>query len=164
MDRRLALGLAALALVGSIPTQTGLALAQSAPPPREVFVAIKDAAPFAMKSETGAWTGISIELWNRLAEKLNPRTTFREFQTVPRCFPRFPTEQRMRPLRRSASPRSEKAVDFHPALLCLRPGRENYSIATPLGSPLRLELDVAMLEEMRQPWWREGPQRYLSAD
>jgi polar amino acid transport system substrate-binding protein len=42
--------------------------------------------------------------------------------------------------------------------------RENYAIAVPLGSPLRLDLDVAMLEEMRGPWWGEVLQRYLGAE
>jgi ABC-type amino acid transport substrate-binding protein len=52
-------------------------------PPRELIVATKEAPPFAMKTEAGAWTGISIELWTRLGEKLNFHTTFREFPTVP---------------------------------------------------------------------------------
>jgi ABC-type amino acid transport substrate-binding protein len=35
-----------------------------------------------MKSSEGALTGIAIELWNRLGERLNLHTTFREYQTV----------------------------------------------------------------------------------
>jgi hypothetical protein len=42
--------------------------------------------------------------------------------------------------------------------------RENYAIAAPLGSTLRLAINVAMLEEMRGPWWRERLQHYLGND
>jgi ABC-type amino acid transport substrate-binding protein len=84
MDRRLALGLAALALAGLFPAQMGSPRAQSgSAPAKEIVVATKEAPPFAMKSESGVWTGISIELWNRLADKLNLRTTFLQYQTVP---------------------------------------------------------------------------------
>jgi polar amino acid transport system substrate-binding protein len=50
---------------------------------KEIVVATKEAPPFAMKSESGEWTGISIELWRRIGEKLNLHTTFREYPTVP---------------------------------------------------------------------------------
>ena len=86
MDKRLALALSGLALIGLFAAQTGPAQAQDQsppPPPRDIIVATKEAPPFAMKSETGAWSGISIELWNRLAEKLNLHTTFHEYETVP---------------------------------------------------------------------------------
>jgi polar amino acid transport system substrate-binding protein len=60
------------------------ALAQAAAgPPKEIIVATKDAPPFAMKSESGEWTGIAIELWNRLSQKLNLHATYREYPTVP---------------------------------------------------------------------------------
>jgi polar amino acid transport system substrate-binding protein len=114
MDRRFALALAALALVGLFAAQTGLARAQSASPPqKEIVVAIKDAPPFAMKSESGAWTGIGIELWNRLAEKLNLRTTFREYQTVPEMLAAVSggsAEAAVAAI--SVTPEREKAVDF----------------------------------------------------
>jgi hypothetical protein len=38
------------------------------------------------------------------------------------------------------------------------------AIAAPVGSPPRLELAVAVLEEMRQQWWSKVPRRYLGAD
>ncbi len=57
--------------------------AASDEPPRAVVVGTKEAPPFAMKAPDGTWTGISIELWRHIAEKLNLQTTFREFKTVP---------------------------------------------------------------------------------
>jgi ABC-type amino acid transport substrate-binding protein len=42
--------------------------------------------------------------------------------------------------------------------------RENYAIAVPEGSPLRAKIDVAMLDDLRGPWWRDVIQRYLGGD
>ncbi len=53
------------------------------PPLKEVVIATKVAPPFVIKSDTGEWTGMSIELWAKVAEKLGLHTTFREFDTVP---------------------------------------------------------------------------------
>jgi ABC-type amino acid transport substrate-binding protein len=36
-----------------------------------------------MKNADGSWSGISIELWRHIADKLNLKTTFKEFATVP---------------------------------------------------------------------------------
>jgi polar amino acid transport system substrate-binding protein len=79
-----ALGLIALALLAPLSLRTKSALAQSAAPAtKEIVVATKEAPPFAMKATDGSWTGIGIELWDRIGEKLGLHTTFREFQTVP---------------------------------------------------------------------------------
>nr|WP_294543628.1 transporter substrate-binding domain-containing protein [uncultured Rhodopila sp.] len=67
-----------LALLASAPP-----LAQAQPPMREVVVGTKEAPPFAIKAPDGTWTGISIDLWTRIAGKLGLHTTFREYQTVP---------------------------------------------------------------------------------
>nr|WP_294505117.1 transporter substrate-binding domain-containing protein [uncultured Rhodopila sp.] len=58
-------------------------LAQAQPPRREVTIGTKEAPPFAIKAPDGTWTGISIELWNRIGGKLGVHTTFREYATVP---------------------------------------------------------------------------------
>jgi len=50
---------------------------------RNVVVGLKVAPPFVMKASDGTWTGISVELWDHIAEKLHWHTTFREYQTVP---------------------------------------------------------------------------------
>lgn len=86
MAGRVAPGLAliAVALMALFGASSGPAFAQSAAgPAREIVVATKIAPPFAMKSDSGEWTGIAIELWNRIGEKLNLHTTFREYPTVP---------------------------------------------------------------------------------
>ena len=51
-------------------------------PDRELVVATKEAAPFAMKREDGTWRGISIDLWRRIAEQLQLRYRFVELPTV----------------------------------------------------------------------------------
>lgn len=51
-------------------------------PDRELVVGTKEAPPFAMKSRDGAWEGISIELWRRIAEEMRLRYRFEEQATV----------------------------------------------------------------------------------
>jgi polar amino acid transport system substrate-binding protein len=70
---------------------TAPAFAQSGKPPldleqikqRGIVVGTKEAAPFAMKSPDGEWSGISIDLWRRIAEKQNLKYRFHEEETVP---------------------------------------------------------------------------------
>lgn len=50
---------------------------------RELIVGTKEAPPFAMKKADGAWEGISIELWRRIADEKQWRYRFVEVQTVP---------------------------------------------------------------------------------
>jgi ABC-type amino acid transport substrate-binding protein len=57
--------------------------APAQPPSREVLIGTKEAPPFAMKAPDGTWTGISIELWSHIAEKLGVHAAFREYETVP---------------------------------------------------------------------------------
>ncbi len=57
-----------LCLAGSLPRH-----ALAAPPEfpnRELVVGTKEAPPFAMKATDGSWTGLSIDLWQQVAEKL----------------------------------------------------------------------------------------------
>ena len=49
---------------------------------REIIVGTKEAAPFSMKSPAGEWSGISIDLWRRIAEKQNIKYRFHEEETV----------------------------------------------------------------------------------
>lgn len=66
------------------------AVAQSVNPPlsldqlkqREIVVGTKEAPPFAMKSPEGEWSGISIDLWRRIAEKQNIKYRFHEEEAV----------------------------------------------------------------------------------
>lgn len=39
-------------------------------PQRELVIGVKQAPPFAIKAADGAWSGISIELWRRVADQL----------------------------------------------------------------------------------------------
>lgn len=48
------------------------------PPSRTLIVGTKEAPPFAMKNPKGNWTGISIDLWNKIATELNIPFTFKE--------------------------------------------------------------------------------------
>ena len=52
--------------------------AQTSSPQRPLIVGTKEAPPFAMKGPDGKWTGISIELWENLAAKLDWKYQFRE--------------------------------------------------------------------------------------
>ena len=65
-----------------VPAQaTAPGAAGSAPsgvPTRELVVGTKVAAPFAMKGPDGRWTGISIDLWREIAQRLGLRYRFVE--------------------------------------------------------------------------------------
>jgi ABC-type amino acid transport substrate-binding protein len=49
---------------------------------RELVVGTKEAPPFAMKDEQGNWSGISIDLWRRVADKLNLQYRFVDVVSV----------------------------------------------------------------------------------
>jgi ABC-type amino acid transport substrate-binding protein len=83
---RLPAGLRAIGIVGIVAWGSlGPARAQSPPAApaddptaRELVVGIKEAAPFAVKNADGSWSGISIDLWRRIADQLHLRYRFRE--------------------------------------------------------------------------------------
>jgi hypothetical protein len=57
-------------LLASIPLLAPNAFAQSEPlGTHEFVVGTKEAPPFAIKSDTGEWSGVSIELWRKLADQ-----------------------------------------------------------------------------------------------
>src|SRR5271170_1767416 len=43
-----------------------------------LVIGTKEAPPFAMKGEDGSWTGISIDLWRKIAADLNLNYRFQE--------------------------------------------------------------------------------------
>jgi hypothetical protein len=55
--------------------------ADQTPPARELVIGTKEAPPFAFKVD-GVWHGISIDLWNRIADQLHLRHRFAEQATV----------------------------------------------------------------------------------
>ena len=44
----------------------------------KLVVATKEIPPFVIKSDTGAWSGVSIDLWRTIAEKLELEFEFQE--------------------------------------------------------------------------------------
>ena len=56
--------------------------AQPVPPDRELVIATKEAPPFAIKTPDGAWHGISIDLWRRIADQLHLRYRLSEQPTI----------------------------------------------------------------------------------
>ncbi len=49
---------------------------------RTIVVGVKEAPPFSMKEADGSWSGISIELWKRVASDLHVQYRFAEEPTV----------------------------------------------------------------------------------
>jgi polar amino acid transport system substrate-binding protein len=49
---------------------------------RELVIGTKEAAPFAMKAADGSWSGISIDLWRRIADDLHLHYRFAEEASV----------------------------------------------------------------------------------
>ena len=76
-------GLVAVLCAATTPDRSFASPATPTPAPdRELVVVTKEAPPFAMKREDGAWRGISIDLWRRIAEQLHLRYRLVELATV----------------------------------------------------------------------------------
>ena len=69
------LTLAGVALLAIWPARAQL---PSARPDHVLIVGTTEAPPFAMKEPDGSWTGISIDLWRRIADELHLRYRFKE--------------------------------------------------------------------------------------
>ena len=55
----------------------------------------RSSPPFAMKRPDGSWTGISIELWRRIADELDLEYEFREYE-IPEMVERLLGPERYR--------------------------------------------------------------------
>ena len=73
-----ALAGAVLIFNGHCDAQTASAAADTGSSQRELVVGTKQAPPFAMKDANGNWSGISIDLWRRIADELHLRYRFSE--------------------------------------------------------------------------------------
>ena len=69
--------LVALAVLMAFTTISIQAQGQT-PPSRNLIVGTKEVPPFAMKNQKGNWTGISIDLWDKIATELDIQFTFKE--------------------------------------------------------------------------------------
>ncbi|MGC1445875.1 MAG: transporter substrate-binding domain-containing protein, partial [Xanthobacteraceae bacterium] len=68
----------ALIFAGRCKAQTADAADNAASSQRELVVGTKETPPFAMKGADGNWSGISIDLWRRIADELHLRYKFAE--------------------------------------------------------------------------------------
>ena len=59
------------ALFFAVPVLPNRQILRSFPLDRELVIGTKEAPPFAMKAADGAWQGISIDLWRRIADEKN---------------------------------------------------------------------------------------------
>lgn len=78
-----------VALVSAVLILSGLCRAQTtehvnptASSQRELVIGTKESPPFAMKAPDGSWSGISIDLWRRIAGELHLRYRFSEESNV----------------------------------------------------------------------------------
>jgi polar amino acid transport system substrate-binding protein len=83
MKRTLAILLVGIACLFASDGAVLLAL-QAEESAREITVATKVTPPFAMKDQNGNWSGISIDLWQRIADQLKLHYRFVEEPTVQR--------------------------------------------------------------------------------
>jgi polar amino acid transport system substrate-binding protein len=74
---------AALLLVSIVRSMPDAAAQEEAPIARELVVGTKEAPPFAIKGENGEWSGISIELWRKVADQLKLRYRFVDAGSMP---------------------------------------------------------------------------------
>jgi polar amino acid transport system substrate-binding protein len=50
---------------------------------RELVVGVKEAPPFAIKDANGNWSGLSVELWEKIAQQLQLKFRYADAATVP---------------------------------------------------------------------------------
>src|ERR1700759_4576831 len=73
---------AAFTLLLLAPITTPQAAAQDDSVARELVVGTKEAPPFAIKNDKGEWSGVSIDLWRRIADRLKLKYRFVEAASV----------------------------------------------------------------------------------
>lgn len=72
-----------IAIAGPLAAQeTPPATADAAAPPAPIVVGTKAAPPFAMQDEAGAWTGLSVELWQAIAASLGRISEFKVYDNT----------------------------------------------------------------------------------
>ena len=71
-----------LAAVAAEPAIAQSVTPASIPVQRELVIGTKEAPPFAIKNRDGSWSGISIELWRRVADEMKLPYRLVEEQTV----------------------------------------------------------------------------------
>jgi polar amino acid transport system substrate-binding protein len=72
-----ALTISSACCFGQTPEATG-----PGAPQQELSIGTKETPPFAMKAPDGSWSGISIDLWRRVADELHLRYRFSDEQNV----------------------------------------------------------------------------------
>jgi ABC-type amino acid transport substrate-binding protein len=146
-----------------------------------MVVATKDAPPFAFKGPDGQWTGIAIELWERIADKLAVHSSFKEYGTVPDMLAAVADGSANTAVAAiTVTSEREKTADFTQPYYGSGLGvavptnkeiewlstfaLENYAIALLLNSTLRTKIDEAILDDLRSPEWQSLVQRYLGSE
>ena len=74
--------IAQVAVGNDVSNQAGAQPQSAGLPHRELVIGTKDAPPFAMKAPDGTWTGISIDLWRQVADKLAVKFRYVEEPSV----------------------------------------------------------------------------------
>ncbi|MFK7739414.1 MAG: transporter substrate-binding domain-containing protein [Planctomycetota bacterium] len=104
-------------LLSNVAAQANAPAQGSGGPPREVTIATKITPPFIVKDGDGGYSGLSIDLWNMVAQKLNLRATFVEhdLQGMLTAAERGDVDLALAAV--TVTPEREKRMDFsHPFL------------------------------------------------
>lgn len=137
----------------------------------ELVVATREVPPFAIHTDKG-WEGIAIELWTRVATL--PSSTseaflsrhlipYRGFATLSGALAALDRGQTDAVVYDAPILRYLVA-EHYPASLSVLPQilqRQDYGFAFPSGSPLREQVDRALLEIIQSPEWKHLLERYL---
>jgi ABC-type amino acid transport substrate-binding protein len=78
----MALALALLIIASVLMSAPQAAAPENQAVSRELVVGTKEAPPFAIKDEQGNWSGISIDLWRQVADRLKLRYRFVDVVSV----------------------------------------------------------------------------------
>ena len=72
----------ALTIIALAVLPASQAAAQDDPTARELVVGTKEAPPFAVKNDKGEWSGVSVDLWRKIADQLKLKYRFVEMASM----------------------------------------------------------------------------------
>ena len=116
--------------------------------------------PFAIHSDEGHWSGVSVELFEQIAGTLGVEVEWREYDYDLQGL-LFSGEQQHLDAAIAALPMKatyEETVDFSYAYFLV----EDYGIVLPTSRELRERINRALLQAIHSPAWKAAIQRYVT--
>ncbi len=125
---------------------------------KTIKIGIKESKPFVIKNEDGSWSGISIELWNNIAEELQIQSEFEELDLKGLIDGLVKRKIDIAVAALTITPEREELVDFtHPFFT------SGLGIALYAGCEYRELINRSLLRIINSAQWEDILYRYLGS-